>query len=149
MLGKRRYCFPGWNELNRRVKSSNPNWAPILLLESERLHCGKSHSATLRNRPWFGVARDDSGHLSMEDYCLTLIFSGHGPFWLPETLSATAAGDPPNAVTLTLYSSGQSDAPDAAKEEPKAVSTRMSSSVARDLAICLWLAADEADSAAK
>jgi hypothetical protein len=78
---------------------------------------------------------------------LRLIFSGHEPFRLPETLSATAAGDPANAVTLTLYSSGQSDAPEAAKEEPKAVSTQMSPSVARDLAICLWLAADEADSA--
>ena len=55
--------------------------------------------------------------------------------------------DPPNVV-LTLYSSGQSDAPAGAKEE-KALSTRMSPRVARDLAICLWLAADEADSAAK
>jgi hypothetical protein len=85
----------------------------------------------------------------MEDSRLTLIFSGHGPFRLPETLSAIATGDPPDAVTLTLYSSCQSEPPEAAKEEPKAVSTRMSSSVARDLAICLWLAADEADSAAK
>jgi hypothetical protein len=48
----------------------------------------------------------------------------------------------------TLYSSGQSDAPAGAKEE-KALSTQMSPRVARDLAICLWLAADEADSAAK
>lgn len=80
---------------------------------------------------------------------MRLIFNGHEPFRLPETLSATAAGDQANAVTFTLYSSGQSDAPEAAKEEPKAVSTRMSPSVARDLAICLWLTADEADSAAK
>ena len=60
----------------------------------------------------------------------------------------TATSDPPNVVTLTLYSSGQSDAPAGAKEE-KALSTQMSPRVARDLAICLWLAADEADSAAK
>ena len=79
---------------------------------------------------------------------MTLIFSGQGPFRLPDTLSATAASDPANAVTLTLDSSGQGDAPEAAKEKPKAVSTQMSPSVARDLAICLWLAADEADSAA-
>jgi len=79
---------------------------------------------------------------------LTLIFSGHGPFQLPETASATATSDPQNVVTLTLYSSGQSDAPAGAKEE-KALSTQMSPRVARDLAICLWLAADEADSAAK
>ena len=79
---------------------------------------------------------------------MTLIFSGHGPFQLPETASATATSDPPNVVTLTLYSSGQSDAPAGAKEE-KALSTQMSPRVARDLAICLWLAADEADSAAK
>jgi hypothetical protein len=79
---------------------------------------------------------------------LTLIFSGHGPFQLPETASATATSDPPNVVTLTLYSSSQSDAPAGAKEE-KALSTQMSPRVARDLAICLWLAADEADSAAK
>ena len=76
---------------------------------------------------------------------MTLIFSGHGPFQLPETASATATSDPPNVVTLTLYSSG---APAGAKEE-KALSTQMSPRVARDLAICLWLAADEADSAAK
>ena len=84
----------------------------------------------------------------MEDSRLTLIFSGHGPFQLPETASATATSDPPNVVTLTFYSSGQSDAPAGAKEE-KALSTQMSPRVARDLAICLWLAADEADSAAK
>src|ERR1043166_9926983 len=69
---------------------------------------------------------------------LTLIFSGHGPFQLPETASATATSDPPNVVTLTLYSSDQSDAPAGAKEE-KALSTQMSPRVARDLAICLWL----------
>src|SRR4029078_5672119 len=79
---------------------------------------------------------------------LTLIFSGHGPFQLPETVSAIATSDPPNVVTLTLYSSSQSDAPAGAKEE-KALSTQMSPRVARDLAICLWLAADEADSWAK
>ena len=56
---------------------------------------------------------------------MRLIFNGHEPFRLPETLSATAAGDQANAVTFTLYSSGQSDAPEAAKEEPKAVSTQM------------------------
>jgi hypothetical protein len=79
---------------------------------------------------------------------LTLIFSGHGPFQLPETAFATATRDPPNVVTLTLYSSGQSDALPAGKVE-QALSTQMSPRVARDLAICLWLAADEADSAAK
>ena len=79
---------------------------------------------------------------------MTLIFSGHGPFQLPETASATATSDPPNVVTLTLYSSGQSDALPAGKEE-QALSTQMSPRVARDFAICLWLAADEADSAAK
>ena len=72
---------------------------------------------------------------------MTLILNGPGPFQLPETQRAAAESGPPNLVTMVLYSSGESGG----GEHLKAISTPMTPSVARDLAIRLWLAADRSE----
>ena len=70
----------------------------------------------------------------MKPVAMTL--SGSGPFELPVTQCGTAAGNS-KAMTLSL---------DEPTEESKRVSTQMTSGVARDLAIRLWLAADQSES---
>jgi hypothetical protein len=84
----------------------------------------------------------------MEDFRLTPILKGPGPFHLPKTQHATAEGDLPNIVSLILCFSDASDSGDASGEQLRAISTPMTPSVARDLAICLWLAADKSESQA-
>ena len=73
----------------------------------------------------------------MKPVAMTL--SGSGPFELPATQCGTAAGDSKNTVAMTLSL-------DEPTEESKRVSTQMTSGVARDLAIRLWLAADQSES---
>ena len=73
----------------------------------------------------------------MKSVAITL--AGPGPFELPATQSGVAAVNSQKTVAMTLSL-------DAPAEESKRVSTRMMSGVARDLAIGLWLAADESES---
>jgi hypothetical protein len=77
---------------------------------------------------------------------LTPILKGPGPFHLPATQHATAECDRPNEVTLMLYSSDESASLNGVREQLRAISSQMSPRVARDLAICLWLAADKSES---
>jgi len=70
---------------------------------------------------------------------IAITLSGSGPFQLPATQSGAAVGNPQEIVAMTLFSAELT-------EEPKQVSTQMTSGVARDLAIRLWLAADESES---
>ena len=65
--------------------------------------------------------------------------SGSGPFELPATQCGTATGSSQKTVAMTL------SLDDLTKESTR-VSTQMASGVARDLAIRLWLAADETES---
>lgn len=67
-----------------------------------------------------------------------ITLSGSGPFELPAIQSGAAAGNSQNTVAMTLTL-------DEPTEELKRVSTQMRSGVARDLAIRLWLAADESE----
>jgi hypothetical protein len=67
-----------------------------------------------------------------------ITLSGTGPFELPATLSGAAAGDSREIVSLTLSLAEPT-------EESQWVSTQMTAEVARDLAIRLWLAADESE----
>jgi hypothetical protein len=83
------------------------------------------------------------GKSAMEDSVLTLIFSGHWPFQLPETCVCHSHQRPTECRNPhPLFLRARAMRRQAAKEE-KALSTQMSPRVARDLAICLWLAADE------
>jgi hypothetical protein len=59
---------------------------------------------------------------------------------LPAPQRAEAKSNSPDAVTLTLYC-----ASDERGETQKAVSIELGTGMARDLAIRLWLAADESD----
>jgi hypothetical protein len=70
-----------------------------------------------------------------------VILSGSGPFELPATQKGAAAGNSKRTVAMTLFTTL-----DELTEEPKRVSTQMTPGVARDLAIRLWLAADESES---
>jgi hypothetical protein len=70
-----------------------------------------------------------------------VILSGSGPFELPATQNGAAAGNSQRTVAMTLFITL-----DELTEEPKRVSTQMTPGVARDLAIRLWLAADESES---
>ena len=73
----------------------------------------------------------------MKPVAMTL--SGSGPVELPATKCGTAEGNSKNTVAMTLSL-------DEPTEESKRVSTQMTSGVARDLAIRLWLAADQSES---
>jgi hypothetical protein len=65
---------------------------------------------------------------------------GAGDLQLPAPQRAEAKCNSPDAVTLTLYCVS-----DERGEDQKAVSIELGTGMARDLAIRLWLAADEAD----
>ena len=65
---------------------------------------------------------------------------GAGDLQFPTPQRAEAKSNPPAAVTLTLYC-----ASDERGEDQKAVSIELGAGMARDLAIRLWLAADESD----
>jgi hypothetical protein len=65
---------------------------------------------------------------------------GAGDVQLPAPQRAEVKSNSPDAVTLTLYC-----ASDQRAEDPKAVSIELGAGMARDLAIRLWLAADESD----
>jgi hypothetical protein len=65
---------------------------------------------------------------------------GAGDLQLPAPQRAEAKSSSPDAVTLTLYC-----ASDELGETQKAVSIELGTGMARDLAIRLWLAADESD----
>lgn len=68
---------------------------------------------------------------------MPLIFKGPGPFHLSPPQRALAEGNPPNSVTMTLYSP--------VDERVETITTEMTVEVARELAIRLWLAADEVE----
>jgi len=70
---------------------------------------------------------------------VAMILSGSGPFELPATQCGTAACHSQKTVAMTLSLDEPTD-------ESKQVSTQMASGVARDLAIRLWLAADQSES---
>lgn len=75
-------------------------------------------------------------------------FEGPGPFHLPTAQRATATGHQNNGVTITLYcllSEEQNGVVVARRSEPEAVGVQMISRVARELAVRLLQAADEAD----
>jgi len=63
---------------------------------------------------------------------------GMGELQLPAPQCAEAKSNSPNSVTLTLYCPS-----DERGEDLKPVSAPLPSAMARDLAIRLWLAADE------
>lgn len=65
---------------------------------------------------------------------------GAGELRLPAPQRAEAKGNSPDTVTLTLYC-----ASDERGEEQKPVSIELGAGMPRDLAIRLWLAADESD----
>jgi len=65
---------------------------------------------------------------------------GDADLQLPAPQRAEAKSNSPNAVTLTLYCTS-----DERSEDQKAVSIELGTGMARDLAIRLWLAADESD----
>ena len=69
-----------------------------------------------------------------------IALSGAGDVQLPAPQRAEVKSNSPDAVTLTLYC-----ASDQRAEDPKAVSIELGAGMARDLAIRLWLAADESD----
>jgi hypothetical protein len=69
---------------------------------------------------------------------VAVALSGSGPFELPAVHCGIAASNSKETVAMTL-SLGEPT------EESKRVSTQMTSGVARDLAIRLWLAADESE----
>jgi hypothetical protein len=64
---------------------------------------------------------------------------GAGDLQLPAPQRAEAKSNSPDAVTLTLYCASERG------EDHKAVSIELGTGMARDLAIRLWLAADESD----
>ncbi len=68
---------------------------------------------------------------------MALTLHGPGPFRLPHPKQATAEKTSANAVSLDLHVEDESGDP------PKIVSTEMTPAEARNLAIRLWLAADE------
>lgn len=68
---------------------------------------------------------------------MALNFHGPGPFRLPHPKQATAEKTAPNVVSLDLQIDDESGDP------PKIVSTEMTIAEARNLAIRLWLAAEE------
>ena len=63
---------------------------------------------------------------------------GSGPFELPATQCGTAAGTTQKTVAMTQSLVEPT-------EESKRLSTQMTSGVARDLAIRLWLAAEQSE----
>ncbi len=69
---------------------------------------------------------------------------GNGDLELPAPQRAEAKSDSPNSVTMILHC-----AADEHGQDLKAVSIQLGSTMARDLAIRLWLAADESDFSAK
>ncbi len=68
---------------------------------------------------------------------MALTLLGPGPFQLPRPKQATAEKTSANLVSLDLYVGDESGEP------PKIVSAEMTIAEARNLAIRLWLAADE------
>jgi len=77
-----------------------------------------------------------------------VIFEGPGPFHLPVAQRAIAVGHTNNGVTATVYclvakSVGGVEVDRGSEPEP--ISVQMLSSVARDLAVALMRAADEAE----
>jgi hypothetical protein len=73
----------------------------------------------------------------LEDWILPLSFRGPGPFRLPHTELATAARDSIDVVALRLH------VDDKGGDPPKIVTAELTTAQARNLAIRLWLAADE------
>ena len=67
-----------------------------------------------------------------------------GELQLPTPQRAVAKGNAPNIVTMTLYC-----ASDERGDDPKPVSIDLAPAMARDLAIRLWLAADDSECPAK
>ena len=74
---------------------------------------------------------------------VAITLSGSGPFELPATQSGTAAGNSQKTVAMTLSLNAPAEE---SKRVSTQISTQMMSGVARDLAIRLWLAADESES---
>jgi hypothetical protein len=74
---------------------------------------------------------------------VTLILHGPGPFDLPRTEHATADVAPSSEVELNLYAAA------AEQGDLRLLSTQMTAAAARDLAILLWLAADESEAHAR
>ena len=68
---------------------------------------------------------------------MVLSLHGPGPFRLPRPKQATAEKTSANLVSPDLHVEGESGDP------PKVVSAEMTPAEARNLAIRLWLAADE------
>ena len=65
---------------------------------------------------------------------------GAGELQLPAPERAESKCNSPNSVTMTLYCASNERG-----EDLKAVSTELAPAMARDLAIRLWLSADEAE----
>ena len=69
---------------------------------------------------------------------------GTGEFELPAPQRAEAKSNFPDAVTMTLYC-----ASDETGDGLQPISIQLAPDLARDLAIRLWLAADDSDDSAK
>jgi len=69
---------------------------------------------------------------------------GAGELHLPAPQRAEAKSNSPDNVTMTLYC-----ASDETGDDVKPISIRLAPAMARDLAIRLWLAADDSDYPAK
>jgi hypothetical protein len=63
---------------------------------------------------------------------------GDADLQLPAPQRAEAKSNSPSRVTMTLYCPSD-------EEQQKAITMELTSTMARDLAIRLWLAADESD----
>lgn len=66
---------------------------------------------------------------------------GDADLQLPAPQRAEAKSNSPSGVTMTLYCPSDEEG-----KQQKAITMELTSAMARDLAIRLWLAADESDS---